>query len=53
MNNFVWYLALAEWVETKSVNLAAEMPFYHDYDLEIELTTCKNRILELLNEHKI
>ena len=38
-----------------SVDLAAEMPFYqiHDYDLELELTTCKNRILKLLDENKI
>ena len=33
-----------------SVDLAAEMPFYqiHDYDLELELTTCKNRILKII-----
>ena len=45
----VWYFALAAWAETMSVDLAAEMPFYqiHDYDLELELTTCKNRILKL------
>ena len=51
----VWYFALAELAETMSVDLAAEMPFYqiHDYDLELELTTCKNRILKLLDENKI
>ena len=51
----VWYFALAAWAETMSVDLAAEMPFYqiHDNDLELELTTCKNRILRLLDENKI
>ena len=51
----VWYLALAEWAEAMSVNLAAEMPFYqtHDYDLELQLKTCKNRISKLLDENKI
>ena len=51
----VWYFALAALAETMSVDLAAEMPFYqiHDYDLELELTTCKNRILKLLDENKL
>ena len=49
----VSYLALAEWTETMSADLAAEMPFYQiiDYDLELELTTCKTRILKLLGEN--
>ena len=31
-----------------SADLVAEMPFFqfHDYDLEHQLTTCKNRILK-------
>ena len=35
----VWDLVLAEWAESMSVNLAAEMPFYeiHDYDFVLEL----------------
>ena len=38
-----------------SADLAAEMPFFQilDYDLELELITCKNRILKLLGENKI
>ena len=51
----VWYFALAEWTETMTADLAAEMPFFQilDYDLELELTTCKTRILKLLGENKI
>ena len=51
----VWYFALAEWAETMSADLTAEMPFFQilDYDLELELTTCKNRILKLLGGNKI
>ena len=39
----VWYFALAEWAETMSVGLAAEMPFkqIHEYHLQLELTPCK------------
>ena len=38
-NLIVWDLVLAEWAESVSVNLAAEMPFYeiHDYGFVLEL----------------